>query len=83
MVKPISLRIRANEATAHAREILRRFDAERRVKFQAAKAYLAVSEMRSAAGPKLRAMNVRDRDRWEQEVRSIEKKLLEIGRRGL
>ena len=50
---PISLRIRSAEATSCARQLLRRLDEkdllQRRVKWQALKALIAVREMRSNA----------------------------------
>lgn len=85
MVKPISLRIRAHEATARARQLLREFDEkknlQRRVRWQAMKAVVAIREMRAAAAPKLRTMSSSDSKRWLAEVESIESKLLRISRR--
>jgi hypothetical protein len=82
---PISLRIRANEATARARQLLREFDEkenlQRRVRWQAMKAVVAIREMRAAAAPKLRTMSSSDSKRWLAEVESIESKLLRISRR--
>ena len=87
MVKPISLRIRAHEATARARQLLREFDEkenlQRRVRWQAMKAVVAIREMRAAAAPKLRTMSSSDSKRWLAEVESIESKLLRISRRDL
>jgi hypothetical protein len=85
MIKPISLRIRAHEATARARQLLREFDEkenlQRRVRWQAMKAVVAIREMRAAAAPKLRTMSSSDSKRWLVEVESIESKLLRISRR--
>jgi hypothetical protein len=85
MIKPISLRIRAHEATARARQLLREFDEkenlQRRVRWQAMKAVVAIREMRAAAAPKLRTMSSSDSKRWLAEVESIESKLLRISRR--
>ncbi|MGE5773903.1 MAG: hypothetical protein ACM3Z4_18055 [Hyphomicrobiales bacterium] len=67
MVKPISLRIRAHEATARARQLLREFDEkknlQRRVRWQAMKAVVAIREMRAAAAPKLRTLSSSDSKR--------------------
>jgi hypothetical protein len=85
MVKPISLRIRAHEATARARQLLREFDEkenlQRRVPWQAIKAVVAIREMRAAAAPKLRTLSSSDSKRWLAEVESIESTLLRISRR--
>jgi hypothetical protein len=85
MVKPISLRIRAHEANARARQLLREFDEkenlQRRVRWQAMKAVVAIREMRAAAATKLRMMSSSDSKRWLAEVQSIESKLLRISRR--
>jgi hypothetical protein len=85
MVKPISLRIRAQEASARARQLLRDLDEkdrlQRRVRWQAMKAVVAIREMRAAAAPKLRTMSSSDSKRWLAEVESIESKLLRISRR--
>ena len=85
MVKPISLRIRAHEATARARQLLREIDEkenlQRRVRWQAMKAVVAIREMRAAAAPKLRTMSSSDSKRWLAEVESIESKLLRISMR--
>jgi len=74
---PISLRIRSAEATARARQLLRRFDEKdllrRRVKWQALKALIAVREMRRNA-VKLKSAD----DRWLTEVKSIETMLQKI-----
>lgn len=81
MVRPISLRIRHNEATANARRILRRLDAEmtarNRVKHFASKAFLAASELRSVI-EELPASS--DRARWQDEINRIKATLLRIGK---
>ena len=54
---PISLRIRASEATYRAREILRRLDEDdrlqRRVRWLAMKAIVSIREMSTVAAPKV------------------------------
>jgi hypothetical protein len=84
---PISLRIRNATATVHARQLLRRLDQadllQRRVKWQAAKALLAVREMDAVAAPKLRSAFEIDRKRWESECRTIKQILERIGQRGV
>jgi hypothetical protein len=80
---PISLRIRANEASAEARRVLRRLDGEadarRRFKHHAARAYLAITEMRGD----LERLSFADRDRWQGEMKRIESMLLKISQHGV
>ncbi len=87
MVDPISLRIRSNEVNARARRLLRRLDEEatlqRQIKTKASRAYLAVSEMRAAAEPRLQKMSSYARDRLTQELKAIESQLLELSKRGV
>jgi hypothetical protein len=77
MVRPISLRIRHNEVTARARELLRRLDEKdrlrRNVKWQGLKALVAIREMRSVA-VKLESAD----HRWLADVRTIEVTLQKI-----
>jgi len=84
MVKPISLRIRSSEATGRAREVLRRVEADdrlrRRVGWQATKALVAVREMQSIAG---QAKSFVGRDRWLAECKLVESILLKISKRGV
>jgi hypothetical protein len=74
---PISLRIRASEATARACELLRSLDEKdqlrRNVKWQALKALIAVRAMRSAA-VKLESAD----HRWLADIQAIETTLLKI-----
>ena len=84
---PISLRIRASEATYRARKILRKIDEdnllERRVRWSATKAIVSLREMRSVAAPKLRSMYSSDRHRWLAECKMVESILLKISKRGV
>jgi hypothetical protein len=83
MVKtpPISLRIRAAETTARARRLLRSLDEDaqqqRRVRWLAAKGFLAVSKLNSA----LAQLKPCDRDRWQKDVQRIESTLLKMSKR--
>lgn len=89
MVKPspISLRIRNAEITHRARQVLRRLDEadrlQRRVKWQAQKALIAIHEMDSVAAPKLRSMPQSDRKRWEAEFQVVEQILKRISQGGV
>jgi hypothetical protein len=87
MVKPISLRIRSVEATARARQLLRRLDEDdrlqRRVRWLAMKAIVSIREMKSVAAPKLESMYATDRDRWQAECKKVESILLKISKRGV
>ena len=84
---PISLRIRNAEANAHARKVLRHIDedlrVQRRVKWLATKARVVLSEMSSAAAPKLRSMPSADRDRWQSDVQRVTSILAGISERGV
>ena len=75
------------ETAARARQLLRRLEEadrlQRRVKFLAMKAVVALREMRSVAAPKLESMYAGDRDRWQAEMRSIEVILLKISKLGV
>jgi hypothetical protein len=79
MVKPISLRIRAHEATNRARELLRSLDEKdqlrRNVKHQSLKALIAVREMRS------NAVKLEVDRRWLADIQAIETTLLKIKNR--
>jgi hypothetical protein len=84
---PISLRIRSAEATVRARQLLRRLDEDdrlqRRVRWQAMKAMIAVRAMSGVASPKLRSMLSSDRHCWEADIKRIELILLKISKRGV
>jgi hypothetical protein len=97
MMKPISLRIRAAESNARARQILRRVDEkerlQRRVKWLAMKAVVSIREMRTDA-TKLNLLNRRagwsppksgpkSDDDWQAEVQRVESILLKISRMGV
>jgi hypothetical protein len=85
--KPVSLRIDHGTVNARARRLLAHLEADaltqRRVKLQAAKAYLAVSNLLSAAEPALKSKSARDRDSWTAEIKRIEARLYELSRRGV
>lgn len=84
---PISLRIRAREATYRARKVLGRLDEDdrlqRRVRWLAMKAIVSIREMSIVAAPKLRSMYSSDRDRWQAECKLVESILLKISKRGV
>lgn len=84
---PISLRIRSAEATHQARAILKRLNEadllQRRVRWAAVKALVAIREMNSVAVPKLKSMRSIDREQWRAEFQLIESKLEKICKRGV
>jgi hypothetical protein len=87
MVRPISLRIRSSVALREAHQTLRRVDEadrlQRRVRWQAEKALVAVREMDAVATPRLKAMRSIDRDRWDTQRRLLESILTTISKRGV
>jgi hypothetical protein len=84
---PISLRIRASEATYRARKVLRKLDEDdrlqRRVRWLAMKMIVSIREMSNVAAPKLRSMYSGDRDRWQADYKLVESILQKISRRGV
>jgi hypothetical protein len=84
---PISLRVHAIEVNNRARQLLRKLDEDnrlqRRVRWQALKAIIALREMRNVAAPKLRAMSPSDRDCWQAEYEFVETILLKISKSGV
>jgi hypothetical protein len=87
MVNPISLRIRAAEATANARALLRRLDesdtAQKCTKLHAARALSAIHKMDAVAQPKLRTLSRGGREDWEAQLQSIKRVLTRIIARGI
>jgi hypothetical protein len=87
MVKPISLRLRSIEATAHARKVLRRLNEDdrlaRRVRWHAVRAMVELRKMRSVARPALKTLFASDAKRWESECKLVEQILLKISERGV
>jgi hypothetical protein len=77
---PISLRIRANEVTARARQLLRELDEKdrlrRRARWMATKALISVREMVSV-------MSSADRARWQAECKQTIAFLEKIQDRGV
>ena len=84
---PISLRLQRAEITARARRILHKFDediaAQRRVKYFAAKALVAIYAMDAAADIKLKSMSADARSRWLVDCRSLKSTLTKIVSRGV
>ncbi len=84
---PISLRIRNAEVIRHARYTLNRLAGEdqldRRIKWQATKALIAVRELSSAAAPQLGKMLPGDRARWRAECERVRSFLEKIKDRGV
>jgi len=82
----ISLRLRANQATAHARRLLRRLDEDdrlaRRVRWHAVRAIVEIHKMRSAARPALESLLPIDVERWEADCARVEQILKRISERG-
>jgi hypothetical protein len=78
---PISLRIRSAEATRNARKLLDKLEKadllQRRVKWQASKALVAISEINSFAGSKLQ------RSGSDSDLRKVTEILTRISRRGI
>jgi len=85
--RPISLKLSSAEITANARKLLRRLDADeqlrRRVMWQATKALVAISEMRSLAAPQVNAMRPGDRDKWSAQLETVKQFLERIADRGV
>jgi hypothetical protein len=81
MVKPISLRIRAHEATARARQLLRDLDEKdrlrRRVRWLATKALVSVRELSTDAG------TLKSGSGWQSEIKLVESILVKISKTGV
>ena len=84
---PISLRIRAAASTRRARRLLQRLEAEdlqqRRIRWLATKALIAIRELNSVAAPKLKSMDWISRDGWQKNYSLIESILEKIKKRGV
>jgi hypothetical protein len=87
MVKPISLRLRASEATADARKLLRRLDEndrlQRRAKWHAVRALVELQKLRTVARPALKSLFTSDAARWESDCARVEQILRRISERGV
>ena len=84
---PISLRIRAAASTRRARRLLQRLEAEdlqqRRIRWLATKALIAIRELNSVAAPKLKSMDWVSREDWQKNYSLIESILEKIKKRGV
>jgi hypothetical protein len=77
MVKPISLKIRAHEATRKAHAILAKLDEKDRlrrvIRHRASRALIEIAEMRRS-GEKLNAGEI-----WMQSIETVERILQKLG----
>ncbi len=87
MVKPISLRVYQTAVTVRARKLLRELDEkdkqQRRIKWQATKALIVLSELRAAAAPQVQRMLTSDRSRWLEEFGRVKSFLEKVKDRGV
>ncbi len=88
MVKrPSPISLRSAEVIRHARYTLRRLDAEdqlnRRVKWQATKALIAVRELSSIGAPRIEKMLAAERARWRAECERVKSFLEKIKDQGV
>jgi hypothetical protein len=83
---PISLRLRSDVATRHARSTLLRLSEDellgRRIKWQAMKAIIAIRELAAVTGPEIERISRSEHSRWRKEIAQIEAFLGKIKSRG-
>jgi hypothetical protein len=84
---PISLRIRGAASTRRARRLLQRLEAEdaqqRRLRWLATKALVAIRELNAIAEPKIKAMGFVGRESWQRDFSFVEQVLEKIKQRGV